>query len=122
MVADSAPRAWKSGLSVRRLEEGWLDRPIASVLAEAAAAAATSSNDETPSSPRRTPVIYFSGVSNEDIRGISRLVASELFAETGQRAAVAKAVPPAMGRSTRQIFDEVSGDHEEALLRAVVGN
>ena len=66
------------------------------------------------------PVLYFSGVTNAEMMDTYRIVADEVYRETnGSRwPACAKVVPPAMGKSMRQVLEEISGDHADAMKMA----
>lgn len=46
-----------------------------------------------------------------------QIMANEIFEETGgvHWPACAKAVPPAAGKSLRQVIGEISGDHADAM-------
>ena len=63
------------------------------------------------------PVIYFSGISNAEIMATYRIISSEIYEETGgaANAACAKAVPPAMDKPLRQVIEEITGDHLDAI-------
>ena len=117
MVSDTAAQAWKQGLSVVRVKGAMFDQTLAEALVDAVGTSGVRCASGIEPG-LETPVILFSGISNGDIKEISRLLLSELFAETGQRAAIAKAVPPAMGKEIRQLFDEIGGDHRDALAQA----
>ena len=63
------------------------------------------------------PVIYFSGISNAEMMATYRIISSEIYEETGgaANAACAKAVPPAMDKPLRQVIEEITGDHLDAI-------
>ena len=63
------------------------------------------------------PVIYFSGISNAEMMATYRIISSEIYEETGgaANAACAKAVPPAMDKLLRQVIEEITGDHLDAI-------
>ena len=63
------------------------------------------------------PVLLFSGISNTDMMSTYRIVANEIYEETGgvHWPACAKVVKPAMSKSLRQVLEEISGDHAEAM-------
>lgn len=63
------------------------------------------------------PVLYFSGFPGKEMMATYRIIASEIYAETGgtANAACAKAVPPAMKKPLRQVIEEITGDHEDAI-------
>ena len=120
MVADAAPRASKLGLGVHRVTIESLGLSVEELLD---AASVGSSSVHRPKLVGGTaeawdvPVLYFSGMDNGDIRSVSKLILSELYEETGQRAAMAKAVPPALSKLARQMFEEIQTDHTEALAK-----
>lgn len=77
---------------------------------------------EIPSQPQQQqqppcPVIYFSGISNAEMMATYRIISSEIYEETGgaANAACAKAVPPAMDKPLRQVIEEITGDHLDAI-------
>ena len=127
MVADAAPKAWQRGLKVHRVTSQGLDLSVGELL-DLAATAGTSGRSSASSQNQfivtsgeeevwDVPVLYFSGVEIDDFRSVSKLIFSELFAETGQRAAMAKAVPPAVGKVAKQMFEEIRRDHTEAMAK-----
>jgi hypothetical protein len=63
------------------------------------------------------PVIYFSGISNAEMMATYRIISGEIYEETGgaANAACAKAVPPAMDKPLRQVIEEITGDHLDAI-------
>ena len=63
------------------------------------------------------PVLLFSGISNTDMMSTYRIVANEIYEETGgvHWPACAKVVKPAMSKSLRQVLEEISGDHADAM-------
>lgn len=69
------------------------------------------------SSPSAIPILYFSGVSNEQMMQTYKIIAREIYEESGGmlNAACAKAVKPAMGKCFQQLIDEISGDHADAM-------
>ena len=74
---------------------------------------------EIPSQQQQPPcpVIYFSGISNAEMMATYRIISSEIYEETGgaANAACAKAVPPAMDKPLRQVIEEITGDHLDAI-------
>jgi hypothetical protein len=63
------------------------------------------------------PVLYFSGVTNEEMMDTYRIIANEIYSETSgvHWPACAKVVPNAMGKSLGQVITEISGDHADAM-------
>lgn len=76
-------------------------------------------NDQAPSlsNYERTPIVYCSGIQNEEMMNVYRIIAREIYEETGgtAQAACAKFVPGARKKPLTQIIEEISGDHQEAL-------
>ena len=66
-------------------------------------------------------VMYFSGVSDEQLRTLARAVASVSWGEYGVRPAVGKAVPPAVNKELAKLMDEIAGDHLEAISMQAQG-
>ena len=67
--------------------------------------------------PSLIPVLYFSGMRNEEMMKTYNIIAREIYEESGgiAQAACAKAVQPAMKKSLKQVMDEISGDHKDAI-------
>jgi hypothetical protein len=65
------------------------------------------------------PILYFSGISNTEMMQAYNIIAREIYEESGgtANAACAKVVEPAMGKCFRQLLEEVSGDHQDAMLQ-----
>jgi hypothetical protein len=63
------------------------------------------------------PVLYFSGFRNQEMMNVYNILGKEIYEETGgqSNAACAKAVPNAMQKPLRQVFDEICGDHSNAI-------
>ncbi len=63
------------------------------------------------------PILYFSGISNAQMMKTYNIIAREIYEETGgaENAACAKVVEPAMSKPFRQVIEEISGDHTDAL-------
>ena len=71
----------------------------------------------SPSSTGPCPVLYFSGVSNKEMMDTYNIIANEIYAETNgvHWPACAKVVRPALDKSLRQVLEEISGDHADAM-------
>jgi len=71
------------------------------------------------SSTTPCPVLYFSGVSNKEMMDTYNIIANEIYAETNgvHWPACAKVVRPALEKSMRQVLEEISGDHADAMRR-----
>ena len=67
--------------------------------------------------PSSAPILYFSGISNSEMMQTYNIIAKEIYEETGgtANAACAKVVEPAFGKSFRQLVEEISGDHADAM-------
>lgn len=67
--------------------------------------------------PSSVPILYFSGISNSEMMKTYNIIAKEIYEETGgtANAACAKVVEPAFGKSFRQLVEEISGDHADAM-------
>ena len=65
----------------------------------------------------RCPVIYCSGLINSEMMATYNILAKEIYLESfgNTQAACAKAVPPAMEKTLKQIIMEITGDHMAAL-------
>ena len=63
------------------------------------------------------PVLYFSGVTNSEMMTTYRIIANEIYQETNgvHWPACAKVVTPALVKPLRQVLDEISGDHADAM-------
>lgn len=63
------------------------------------------------------PVLYFSGVTNQEMMETYNIMASEVYQETQgvHWPACAKVVEPALKKSLRQVLTEISGDHADAM-------
>ena len=63
------------------------------------------------------PVLYFSGVANNEMMDGYRIIANEVFEETNgvHWPACAKVVQPALQKSLRQVLFEISSDHADAM-------
>jgi len=59
-------------------------------------------------------IIYFSGITNTEMMQTYKILAREIFDESGGLAACAKAVEPAMSKSFRQLMTEIAADHSDA--------
>jgi len=125
VIQESAPLAWERGIPVFRIRP---DCPVDYLLEDALNAISKGSgpssspiflcDDYIVDNSVEVPIILFSGLENDVVRAVSRSLVQRIYATTGQRAAVAKVVPPAMKKSLRQLFDEISGDHIEAIAMA----
>jgi hypothetical protein len=63
------------------------------------------------------PVLIFSGFRNKEMMDTYNLLGNEIYQETGGRVtpACAIAVPKAMNKPLRQVLEEITGDHRDAM-------
>ena len=128
MIGDGMPGKAKEGVVIRRLSgmnvdgdggDELLDLSVGEALNEAMKSSSTASGKSIVKSPMDDPcpVLYFSGVSNAEMMATYRIIAREIYDETGGRhwPACAKVVQPAMGKSLRRVLNEISSDHAEAM-------
>lgn len=142
MVEDGMPARVRGDVVIRRLSgmdtngeggDGLLDMTVGEALTKAITmdtptksssaeistkptiAAVSSSPEEEEEGP--CPVFYFSGVTNTEMMNTYQIIANEIYEETNRVhwPACAKVVPPAMDKSLRQVLNEISGDHADAM-------
>jgi hypothetical protein len=117
MIADGAPVATQKGCQSVRLSASdghVLDRPLREALDGLASGVIPTSSSETQVAAA-VPVLFFSGFGNEEMMAVYKIVGQEIHQESGTSPACAKAVPNAMGKPLRQVLDEISGDHQDAM-------
>ena len=119
MVEDGAPKAFQQGViiaHISRSNKEILDKPLSKALEkivdEKGIDSISSSFEKDKSS-----VLYFSGFTNEEMMATYNILGKELYDESGGSVtpACAKAVVNAMEKPLRQVLDEISGDHVEAM-------
>lgn len=141
MLSDGAPVASKKGIQLIRLDSSSKHtNPTAATLLESSLGHALEqvANGEfakTPSSlflqavdddtvpvmnfaaeaSGRTSILFFSGFRNDEMMATYRILAGEIYDESGGWVACAKAVPNAMDKSLQQVLEEISGDHLLAM-------
>lgn len=119
MLEDGAPKAWQKGVRVHRLSPTslQLDEPMEVVLEELAATAKSPLSTPTKSETLAVPVLFFSGFANEEMMAVYDILGKEIYRESAGLAspACAKAVPNAMAKPLRQVLEEISGDHTDAM-------
>lgn len=125
MVTDGMPR--RTDVVIRRLSEmdedgeggdDLLDATVGEALAAAMAGGTSAPPVVFPKEEAGPcPVLYFSGVSNSEMMDTYGILSNEIYEETRgvHWPACAKVVPPAMGKSMRQVLTEISGDHTDAM-------
>ena len=111
------------------LENLYQDSTVADVLDKSLELAKDSKgNDsnisESTVSYAHTPILYFSGISNSEMMKTYNIIAGEIYQETqgAAKAACAKVVTPALKKNFRQLLEEISGDHAEAMKTVDDGN
>jgi hypothetical protein len=118
MISDGAPVSTKKGCKIVRLstsDGNVLDLSLQEALDGLASGSLRASSPET--SVADVPVLFFSGFGNEEMMAVYNIVGQEIYQESGGQTspACAKAVPNAMGKPLRQVLDEISGDHKDAI-------
>jgi hypothetical protein len=75
---------------------------------------------DDPNTNTSIPILYFSGISNQEMMQCYNIIAREVYEETNGMAnpACAKVVEPAMGKIFKQLVEEISGDHAGAMRTA----
>lgn len=132
MVEDGAPIAnqSKNGVVLKRvhlrdLDDGGVynDATVSEVLNMALTVTSPSKENKDSAAstsfvdPDLIPILYFSRISNSEMMQTYNIIAREIYEETGGRAkaACAKVVEPALGKSFKRLIMEISGDHDEAM-------
>ena len=132
MIEDGAPYASKSspnGVLCRRIDSSdaslldmGVGEALKKIVRDEEAVVSTDADQKKSYFQERDlqppcPVIYFSGISNEEMMATYRIISTEIYEETGgtANAACAKAVPPAMEKPLRQVIEEITGDHLDAI-------
>lgn len=126
MLSDGAPTATKTGIAIERInskDDSLLEKEMKDALLEVmerrrqgtlSSMESTTTNMST--APRKgCPVLLFSGFANAEMMAAYNIIAQEIFTESGAMAACAKAVPNAMQKPLKQVLDEISGDHQDAM-------
>jgi hypothetical protein len=138
MLEDGAPVASQRGISLARLSTNdatpVLDQSLQDALEQVVATGNNNSNNPTTStsSPEllstdagilaSVPVLFFSGFSDAEMMASYNIIGEEIYQEVGGQvtAACAKAVPNAMNKPLRQVLEEISGDHQDAMRQDAV--
>jgi hypothetical protein len=137
MLEDGAPVATERGISLARLRTSdatpVLDQSLQDALEQVVATAGHYKNNDSKTNPEimstdagilaSVPVLFFSGFSNAEMMASYNIIGEEIYQEVGGQvtAACAKAVPNAMNKPLRQVLDEISGDHQDAMRQDAVG-
>ena len=128
MIQDGAPNASRDNLGFIRvypddIRNGYLANKSVLQVLETLLPISTRINNptKTPSNAiideNVSPILYFSGTSNNEMMSTYNIIAREIYEETGgnMNAACAKVVQPAFEKGFCQLIDEISGDHRDAL-------
>lgn len=121
MISDGAPNASKKNVKVVRLStenSNILDLSMQNALEGLNQGSIEPSTTDTQTQQALdVPVIFFSGFDDNEMLSVYNILGGEIYEETGGQAsaACAKAVPNAMKKPLRQVLDEISGDHQDAL-------
>jgi len=132
MIHDGAPEAHRRGCKLVRIDDDSareLDLPLEEALKKMATKTVDSSEkadtskkgpppgSEGAGSGSVTPVLFFSGFQSGEMLRVYDILAREIYEEVDgtMLPACAKAVPNAMAKPLRQVLDEVSSDHEDAM-------
>jgi hypothetical protein len=117
MVSDGAPQASKQGVviaSISSNDEKLLEMTLSGALEQVVNGVGTNKPvfDQT-----KCPVLFFSGFRNDEMMQTYNIVGKEIYEEAGGSLtpACAKAVKKAMGKPLRQVLEEISGDHKDAM-------
>ena len=122
MLSDGAPRASRKGISMARLRSGddILSKSLKDALQAIVEQPKSISTDVLSTDGgllSNCPVLLFSGFSNGEMMESYKIIAGEIYQETAgnSNAACAKAVPNSMEKQLRQVLEEISGDHQDAM-------
>ena len=125
ILSDGAPQATRKRITLARIAEdddSLLDKSLGEALETVVnTAAAKSKSDELTTDAgllsSGCPVVLFSGFSNPEMMASYNIIGEEIYQETSGQAMVAcaKAVPNAMEKPLRQVLEEISGDHMDAI-------
>lgn len=134
MIEDGMPKRRRDEVVLQRIsgmdanddDDGLLDLTVEEALDKVMVMQSDAKTDAKPtitvggastSSYQECPVLYFSGVTNTEMMDTYKIIANEIYEETGgvHWPACAKVVQPAMEKSMRRVLTEISGDHEDAM-------
>lgn len=126
MILDGAPQASKrGGVCTKRLYPMDLEDPkIRDLTVEQVLVQGLEEKHEGTAGlvePDTAPILYFSGISNEEMMRTYNIIAQEVYEESNgtMPTACAKVVEAAMQKNFRQLIEEISSDHEEALSSTI---
>ena len=122
MLEDGAPKAHAQGIKLFCLSETDCNKALDLSLEDALNQISSGTLKETPArestmAGKGVPVLFFSGFRNEEMMEAYNIIGQEIYQETAGQAApaCAKAVPKAMEKPFRQVLEEISGDHLDAM-------
>lgn len=124
MVEDGAPKASEKGVVISRIsvnDASVLDMPLSNALEKIVrdkGLEGDGNSDTRTFDSTKCSVLYFSGFPNDsEMMETYNIIGKEIYEESGGSVspACAKAVVNAMEKPLRQVLDEISGDHEEAM-------
>lgn len=125
MIQDVAPIAHKSACRIHRIHSNSqleLDMPMGKVLerivgGELSCPEESAGETSTTSQTEDSVVLLFSGFRQPEMMAVYEVLGQEIFDETCGRSspACAMAVPNAMNKPLRQVLEEISGDHKNAI-------
>lgn len=118
MVSDGAPQAFEKGVVVSRIasdKDDLMDLSVTDALASVISDKAGSGQDVAKQPG--CPVLFYSGFQNDEMLATYEIIGREIYEETGgmESPACAKAVPNAMDKPLRQVLEEISSDHMDAM-------
>lgn len=118
MLSDGAPNASQKGVKLARIASD-KNEILKCTLEEALTSFVEkdpNKDDKETLSRSGCPVLFFSGFDNKEMMATYDILGSEIYAESGEASACAKAVPNAMMKSFGQVLEEISGDHKDAMM------
>lgn len=119
MIEDGAPIATQNKCQVVRVsakDNSLLDLTLADALS-GLVNGSIDAPDTTTQQVLDVPVLFFSGFQNDEMLAVYNILGREIYEETAGQAAAAcaKVVPNAMEKPLRQVLEEISGDHQDAM-------
>jgi hypothetical protein len=128
MISDGAPLAFRKGIQVARIVSSGLNDALLTMTVEEALTTIMEGknpnvnfkryddNDENNSNTRILPILLFSGFENSEMMHTFRILSYEIIQEIGIAPACAKTVPNSMKKQLQQVLNEISGDHNDAII------
>lgn len=125
VLSDGAPKAFRKGVILARLDQtcdSLLDQSVQDALNQVVSGQWVSSVSLTTDAGilARGPVLFFSGFTDAEMMATYNILGKEIYQETGGQVfpACAKAVPNSMQKHLKQLFEEILGDHQNAMSMA----